>query len=94
VLKIYLTGGVHRFVCVCVCCYVKFTGFTSVQSVPIARTLNNNSAYMSPHDCKMTVWTTVLLSVLCALALDMYHLKLINPHFSVKGTEKICEAHL
>jgi len=30
----------------------------------------------------MTVWNTVLLSVLCFLALDMYHLKLINPHFS------------
>jgi hypothetical protein len=79
---------------VCVCCYVKFTDFTTVQIVLIARTLNNNSAYLEAHVCKMTVWNTVLLSVLCVLTLDMYHLKLINPHFSVYGTEQICEDHL
>lgn len=42
----------------------------------------------------MTVWNTVLLSVLCFLALYMYHFKLINLHFSVYGRKQLWSSYL
>jgi hypothetical protein len=87
-----LIGGFYRCVCVF---YVKFTGFTTVQTTYRTNIkITYNSAYLAARECNMTVWNTVLLSVLWFLALYMYHLKLINLRFSLYGRKQLWSSYL